>query len=702
MNKRHYFGNDQSKRRYGFATIIVSLFTTISLISYSSSDACINVINNEPIINIMGKYGAIVADIIIQSLGFSSYIAVVLGFYFGFIIIYDGYLKYLLLKLISSILLLSVTSFIFGSFTKYNFKFEMLPGGYLGFFLHDRISGLIYTPIAILISLLLIPFLIYAIISNGKKSYDISNYISKALKPFVKISECFFDVWKFTNLLFTLPIKTLKFKRKKTAKVKFKKITIQKIEEKEITIPDRYNPPNIDLLTTIQNIASNDNENTFKSNMLKLSKTLGDFGIRGDIIGFKQGPVVSLYEFKPHPGIKSSRIIGLSDDIARNMMVSSVRIATITGKDTLGIEMPNKTRNLVSFKALIEASSEDNTKQIPIILGCDIFGNPIIADLTTMPHLLIAGTTGSGKSVGVNGMILSILYKLSPDKCKFIMIDPKMLEFSLYNDIPHLLMPVITEAKNAILALKWVVKEMENRYRKMSSIGVRNIYGYNSKNSNQEECMPFIVVIIDEMADLMVVAGKEVEVLVQRLSQMARAAGIHLVMATQRPSVDVITGVIKANFPTRISYQVTSKIDSRTILGEQGAEQLLGKGDMLYMQGGGKTLRVHGPFVSDTEVEKVTNYLKSNYKTNYIDLTISNEEYESLEESTQSLLDNDDIYTRAIRIVLSDKKTSISYLQRKLRIGYNKAAELIEKMENEGILSSPDNMGKRIIIASKE
>ena len=418
-------------------------------------------------------------------------------------------------------------------------------------------------------------------------------------------------------------------------------------------------------------------------------------------------------EFKPQAGVKASRVISLSEDIARTMMVSSVRTAIISGRDTLGIEVPNKSREIVCFRRLIESKEyQETTANIPLILGCNIFGKPIVADLADMPHLLIAGTTGSGKSVGINGMILSMLYKLSPQECKLIMIDPKMLEFSAYADIPHLMLPVITDAKNAVLSLKWVVREMENRYHMMSEAGVRNITGYNqkvkiakqkslNKHNLELEPMPYIVVIIDEMADLMVVAGKEIEVLVQRLSQMARAAGIHLIMATQRPSVDVITGVIKANFPTRISYHVTSKIDSRTILGEQGAEQLLGKGDMLFMHGGAKMLRVHGPMITDEEVENVVNYLKNNNSApEYIKLTTSNGDENFVGSNFDDENDNS-LYRQAVNIVINEKKTSISYLQRKLRIGYNKAANFIEQMEEDGILSSPDPSGKRILIKEK-
>ena len=490
--------------------------------------------------------------------------------------------------------------------------------------------------------------------------------------------------------------------------------------------------PPVEMLSYSTSKTTFQNDFICHEKMLKLEKILGEFGIKGSMVGYKAGPIVTLYEFRPQSGVKSSRVIGLSSDIARMMLVGSVRISTITGKDTLGIEVPNNERSVVNFRNLIESDAYRNNPAIlPLILGCNIFGFPVVVDLTNMPHLLIAGTTGSGKSVGINGMILSMLYKLPPEKCRFIMIDPKMLEFSLYDGIPNLLMPVVTDAKKAVLALKWVVGEMENRYRQMSNAGVRNIIGYNErveeikknkKNKKNpviiddeytevrdDKPMPYIVVIIDEMADLMVVAGKEIEVLVQRLSQMARAAGIHLIMATQRPSVDVITGVIKANFPTRIAYQVSSKIDSRTIIGEQGAEQLLGKGDMLYVVGGAKITRVHGPLIMDSEVEKTVNFLKQNNdEPNYVSLLKSGDENNDDDGNSFAFsggLDgyeleggDEGMYRQAVKIVLDEKKTSISYLQRKLRIGYNKAANFIERMEEEGILSSPDNTGKRTIL----
>jgi S-DNA-T family DNA segregation ATPase FtsK/SpoIIIE len=462
---------------------------------------------------------------------------------------------------------------------------------------------------------------------------------------------------------------------------------------------------------------------------------LEDFGVYGTSIGAKVGPVVTLHEFEPAAGTKASRVIGLADDIARSMSAVSARIAVVPGKTSIGIELPNPKREMIFFRELIESKDYKFTQNfLPIILGKDIGGETMIADLAKMPHLLIAGTTGSGKSVGLNVMILSLLYKLRPDECKFIMIDPKMLELSIYDGIPHLLSPVVTEPGKAVIALKWVVAEMEERYRLMSSFAVRNIAGYNEKAekailSNEKlsrkvqtgydpasgqpiieeiefdpKKLPFIVVIVDEMADLMLVAGKEIENSVQRLAQMARAAGIHLIMATQRPSVDVITGVIKANFPTRISFQVTSRIDSRTILGVQGAEQLLGQGDMIYMSGGSKMIRVHGPFCSDTEIENIVNYIKGQDLSEFVDSdkisfevpipmsSSSNDDYESAGNN------DGDLYTKAVMIVRRDKKASISYVQRQLRIGYNRAATLIEKMEELGVITPPNISGKREVI----
>jgi S-DNA-T family DNA segregation ATPase FtsK/SpoIIIE len=469
-----------------------------------------------------------------------------------------------------------------------------------------------------------------------------------------------------------------------------------------------------------------------------LETVLEDFGIKGEIVDVRPGPVVTLYEFEPAPGVKSSRVIGLSDDIARSMSALSARVAVVPGRNVIGIELPNPERETVFFRELIESDSYKRTGfSLPLCLGKTIGGEPVIADLAKMPHLLVAGTTGSGKSVSVNTMILSLLYRLRPDECRLIMVDPKMLELSIYDGIPHLLTPVVTDPKKAVLALKWAVREMEDRYRKMSRLGVRNIDGYNSRvaaarrsgetimisvqvgfdrstgeplNEEQEmdlAALPYIVVIVDEMADLMMVAGKDIEGAIQRLAQMARAAGIHLIMATQRPSVDVITGTIKANFPTRISFQVTSKIDSRTILGEQGAENLLGQGDMLHMVGGGRITRVHGPYVADHEVESIVAHLKTQGRPQYLGTVTEDAEEPEVEEEDPAVFDKsamgeedgDDLYDRAVKVVLRDKKCSTSYIQRRLSVGYNRAASLVERMEKEGLVGPANHVGKRAIIA---
>ncbi|MDR3151559.1 MAG: DNA translocase FtsK 4TM domain-containing protein [Holosporaceae bacterium] len=461
-----------------------------------------------------------------------------------------------------------------------------------------------------------------------------------------------------------------------------------------------------------------------------LMAVLTDFGIKGEIIGANSGPVVTLYELKPAAGIKSSRVIGLSSDIARYMSAVSARVAVIPGRNALGIELPNSKRQTVFLREILESSVyKKSASVLPISLGKDISGEAVVADLAKMPHLLIAGTTGSGKSVGINAMILSLLYKLPPSECRFIMVDPKMLELSVYDDIPHLLTPVVTDPKKAVVALKWAVKEMESRYKAMSKLGVRNIEGYNSKLASMKstgeeisrrvhtgfdpetgapvyenqsmdlERLPYIVVIVDEMADLMLVAGKDIELAVQRLAQMARAAGIHLIMATQRPSVDVITGTIKANFPTRISFQVSSKIDSRTILGEQGAEQLLGQGDMLYMASGGRTIRIHCPFVSDSEVEKVATYLKEQEEPRYIETILDEEdEVRKDEDGMCDGADGDPMYKEAVTLILREGKVSTSFIQRHLKIGYNRAARIVDMMETMGIVSAANHVGKREIL----
>ena len=498
---------------------------------------------------------------------------------------------------------------------------------------------------------------------------------------------------------------------------------------------DGYNKPPVNLLSMVKDKnAGQINEKELDKIARDLENVLQEFGVNGKIVKVRPGPVVTLYELEPAPGTKTARVIGLADDIARSMSAVSVRIAVVPGSNTIGIEMPNQKREIVWLRELFEDDNFMNSKNtLNVVLGKDIGGKNVYADLAKMPHLLVAGTTGSGKSVGVNSMILSLLYRMRPDECKLIMIDPKMLEFSMYNGIPHLLTPVITDPGKAVVGLKWAVKEMEDRYRAMAQLNVRNISGYNQKlaelRSSGEKItrtvqtgfdtetgkpifeeqeldltpLPYIVIVVDEMADLMLVAGKEVEAAIQRLAQMARAAGLHLIMSTQRPSVDVITGTIKANFPTRISFQVTSKIDSRTILGEQGAEQLLGMGDMLYMPAGQRPIRVHGSFVKDSEVEKVVDFLKEQKEPEYVEAVTAGELNEkdggSVFDKTAMGGDADgDLYSQAVAIVQNDKKVSTSYIQRRLRIGYNRAATLVERMEEEGVITAPDHTGRREVI----
>ena len=497
-----------------------------------------------------------------------------------------------------------------------------------------------------------------------------------------------------------------------------------------------YETPPLSLLSSPENITRHVlSDEALEENARMLENVLDDYGVKGDIVSVRPGPVVTMYELEPAPGLKASRVIGLADDIARSMSALSARVSTVPGRTVIGIELPNENREMVVLREMLSARDfGDSNMKLPLALGKDIGGEPIIANLAKMPHLLIAGTTGSGKSVAINTMILSLLYKLSPEECRMIMIDPKMLELSVYDGIPHLLSPVVTDPKKAVVALKWVVGEMEERYRKMSKMGVRNIDGYNGRVKDalgrdelfsrtvqtgfdddtgdpvfetddfKPEVLPYIVVIVDEMADLMMVAGKEIEACIQRLAQMARASGIHLIMATQRPSVDVITGTIKANFPTRISFQVTSKIDSRTILGEQGAEQLLGMGDMLYMAGGSKIMRVHGPFCSDEEVEEIVTYLKAYGPPEYFSGVVEGPADDNASSIDQVLglggnTDGEDaLYDTAVAIVAKDRKCSTSYIQRKLAIGYNKAARLVEQMEDENIVSAANHVGKREIL----
>jgi S-DNA-T family DNA segregation ATPase FtsK/SpoIIIE len=522
------------------------------------------------------------------------------------------------------------------------------------------------------------------------------------------------------------------FHREKKPKAKPAKR--ESAKQAKLDFEDEFDLPSVDLLSRpTQNAAAQRiNEDSLEKNARLLETVLDDFGVKGEITKVRPGPVVTLYELEPAPGTKTSRVVSLADDVARSMSAVSVRIAVVPGRSVIGIELPNRERETVALRELLEDESYHASQaKLALVLGKDIGGQPIVVDLARMPHLLIAGTTGSGKSVAINTMIMSLLYRLTPEQCKFIMIDPKMLELSVYDDIPHLLAPVVTEPKKAIVALKWVVREMENRYRAMSKLGVRNIEGYNqrleqARNAGEQltrrvqtgfdpesgkpiyeeepfdlSALPFIVVVVDEMADLMLVAGKDIEAAIQRLAQMARAAGIHIIMATQRPSVDVITGTIKANFPTRVSFHVTTKIDSRTILGETGAEQLLGQGDMLYMANGGRITRIHGPFISDREVESIVKFLKSQGEPAYLQEVTEDDEEGGLDGALpgEGGGSGDDLYDQAVALVARERKCSTSFIQRYLQIGYNRAARIVERMEKEGVVSQANHVGKREVLA---
>ncbi|MFZ1773299.1 MAG: DNA translocase FtsK, partial [Rhizobiaceae bacterium] len=513
---------------------------------------------------------------------------------------------------------------------------------------------------------------------------------------------------------------------------------LQREAQASLIRPDHFEMPPLHFLSEPKNVVRDASlsKDALEQNARMLEGVLDDFGVKGEIIHVRPGPVVTLYELEPAPGIKSSRVIGLADDIARSMSAIAARVAVVPGRNAIGIELPNSTRETVYLREILASRDYETSKaRLGLALGKTINGEAVIVDLAKMPHVLVAGTTGSGKSVAINTMILSLVYKMTPAECRLIMIDPKMLELSVYDGIPHLLTPVVTDPKKAVVALKWTVREMEDRYRKMSKVGVRNIDGFNARVAEAAKsgekitrtvqtgfdrgtgeaiyeteeldlkAIPYIVVIIDEMADLMMVAGKDIEGAVQRLAQMARAAGIHVIMATQRPSVDVITGTIKANFPTRISFQVTSKIDSRTILGEQGAEQLLGMGDMLYMAGGGRIQRVHGPFVSDSEVEKIVQHLKLQGAPEYLD-AITEDDEDDDDGAASGVAgvfeDSDDPYDQAVAVVLRDGKASTSYIQRRLGIGYNRAASIIERMEKDGIVGAANHAGKREILVPTE
>ncbi|MFY9287094.1 MAG: DNA translocase FtsK 4TM domain-containing protein [Alphaproteobacteria bacterium] len=753
----------------GGAIILVALIFALSLLSYDTQDISWNTASSVPsetTHNWIGSFGSYSADIIWQFFGFGGLlICVVLGAW-GWRVAADRGLDLLPWRILSALVALLAFAVAFASF---NFQFSPdtpAAGGALGKVLSIGLISLlpaVWGQYLVIITMLVIAF--STLYMACALTLDEWHVVAKALHQAVmwagnKVYRFGLTVWHILRHEHTgiveddkeekvieelppddfeeeedIPAPAAAAKRTRVKAPIIKRPAASARQARLALRPesDMALPP-LELLQWPESARQPRNdisEEALEKNAKLLESVLADFGVNGSITKVSPGPVVTLYELEPSPGTRAARVISLADDIARNMSAASVRVAVVPGRNVIGIELPNARRETVYLRELLSSDAYNDVKaNLPLVLGKDIAGMPIIADMARMPHLLIAGTTGSGKSVAINTMILSLLYRLPPQKCRFIMIDPKMLELSVYEGIPHLLAPVVTEPKKAIMALRWTVREMEERYRAMSKLGVRNIEGYNmrlreaSKNGENltrtvqtgfdketgkpiyEEQpldlteLPFIVVIVDEMADLMIVAGKEIEGAIQRLAQMARAAGIHILMATQRPSVDVITGTIKANFPTRISFQVTSKIDSRTILGEQGAEQLLGQGDMLYMAGGGRITRVHGPFVRDDEVEAIVKFLKKQGEPEYLDEVTKDDGQGDFGGGaggglSGNMSSGDDLYDKAVDVVLRERKASTSFIQRHLQIGYNRAATLIERMEREGLISSANAVGKR-------
>lgn len=770
-----------SERVLGLALFLFCLFVLGAICSYHTADSGANAVNAFPIQNYLGKIGAYLADCALVGLGLAAPMFLIIPLKWGYDLVRQREFFSPYARFLAWIIGFNTFAAFLSLLPSWMGAFEM--GGFMGKFWSRHILSfvnLIYTygyaqvwvgALLLILSILAFDFALGITYKSwawlGK---SISLAILGVLSALAKAFRVMFGWHKKFNFrlakddeeLDEAPKKPKKEKKAKkerdvqervepsfgerqiTTSEEPKKADVKKqevaagktlAEKKFDNVDDGYQRPSIDLLkrpkTTGGNKVSKEELDTIAR---ELENVLQEFGVNGKIVKVRPGPVVTLYELEPAPGTKSARVIGLADDIARSMSVISVRIAVVPGCNTIGIELPNKNRETVWLRDLFEDPEFMNSKnELNVVLGKDIGGKDVYADLTKMPHLLVAGTTGSGKSVGVNSMILSLLFRMRPEECKLILIDPKMLEFSMYNGIPHLLTPVITDPAKAVVGLKWAVKEMEDRYRAMAQLNVRNIAGYNQKLAElrasgksvkrtvqtgfdsetgkpiyeEQELdltpLPYIVIVVDEMADLMLVAGKEVEAAIQRLAQMARAAGLHLIMSTQRPSVDVITGTIKANFPTRISFQVTSKIDSRTILGEQGAEQLLGKGDMLYMPAGLRPIRIHGAFASDAEIEGVVEFIKSQKAPEYVEAVTAGE---LNEKDSGAVFDkgefggggDDDLYAQAVAIVQQDKKASTSYIQRKLRIGYNRAASLIDRMEQEGLISAADHVGRREVL----
>jgi len=671
----------------GLLISVISILFLISLLSYTPEDPNFIFPENTPIKNILGFEGSFISDLFFQSLGLISFLIPFSFFIIGIHIIKKKQLTIILKNTFFIILYSLLGSFFFKIY--YPESFWLVVNGNSGF-----------------VGKLLSETFLLSLVNLNKQFGYFFLFLIILLLFFKSINFNFFYFFTFIKKIIkkkflkkTEFIENNKFFEESNTSINEDKKLIQEnlpFSKTEATSNKKYKLPSLDFLKSPSKNErpGNLNDNDIDSNFLE--KILLDFGVEGKIKKISHGPVVTLNEFEPAPGIKVSKIINLSEDIARNTSSESARISTIPGKNTIGIELPKSSRENVYLKEIIsENSFSKKETKLPIALGKDISGLPITGDLASMPHLLIAGTTGSGKSIYINTIILSLLYKHPPHRCKFILIDPKMLELSTYEGIPHLLCPVITEAKKAASVLGWVVKEMESRYRLMTKEGVKNIDGYNTKHKLP---MPYIIVIVDEMSDLMLVAGKEIENYIQKLSQMARAAGIHIIMATQRPSVDVITGTIKANFPTRISFQVTSKIDSRTILGEQGAEQLLGKGDMLYMSSANRIVRIHAPFVSENEIEKINNYLRSQAEPDYIDEILNYVDEKMVGENFLNNENKDELYDSALEIIKLEGKASTSFLQRKLQIGYNRAARIIDMMEAEGVVSKANHVGKREVL----
>jgi len=675
---------------FGVVLIILSILLFVALLTYSPQDPNFVFSNNNNINNILGFKGSIVSDFFLQSIGLISFLVSLTIFFTGTNIIIKKKILIILENLFFTIIYSIVGTLFLTFYYKNSFWLAINGnGGFVGKFISNS-------------------FLKSLIIFDEKICY----YLLIIITLFLFLISVNFNLKSFLN--FFKKMLNFKIKDKNTKESNYENFSAEKndilndttrVQENfsfEQNLKSRNNQkikfklPLVDFLDYPTKKERTKSTAELNYDEKTLEKILLDFGVEGKIKKVSHGPVVTLNEFEPAAGIKVSKVINLSEDIARNTSSESARISTIPGRSTIGIELPNNLRENVYLSEII-SSNEFSKKEIklPIALGKSISGIPITGDLASMPHLLIAGTTGSGKSVCINTIILSLLYKHSPDKCKFILIDPKMLELSTYEGIPHLLCPVITEAKKAASVLGWVVKEMESRYRLMTKEGVRNIDGYNAKHTHS---MPYIVVIVDEMSDLMLVAGKEIENYIQKLSQMARAAGIHIIMATQRPSVDVITGTIKANFPTRISFQVSSKIDSRTILGEQGAEQLLGKGDMLFMSAANRIVRIHAPLVSENEIEKINNFLRSQAEPDYVDEILNFADEKENDNTIFSDGNKDDLYNAAVDLIKSEGKASTSFLQRKLQIGYNRAARIMDMMEQEEIVSKANHVGKRDVL----